>query len=234
MGEASTDRFLAIRPEELLGPLNEVETKNAPKLLFLEGHREVIGAGPRVAVIGSRKATQEGLRRTRRLARELSQNGVTIVSGLAAGVDTAAHRSALEAGGRTIAVIGTPLDQAYPSSNRQLQGLLAEQHLVVSQFAVGTATQPRNFPQRNRTMALISHASVIVEAGESSGSLSQGWEALRLGRPLFLLRSIVDDPNLQWPAKMLDYGASVLTAVEDLLDVIPSGTASERFDAAAF
>jgi DNA processing protein len=232
MGEASKEGFLALTPEDLLGPLNEVEARNAPKILFIEGHREVISAGPRVAVIGARKATDEGIRRTKRLARELSANGVTIVSGLAEGVDTAAHQAALETGGRTIAVIGTSLDKAYPSGNRELQDLLAEKYLVISQFAVGTPTQPRNFPLRNRTMALISHASVIVEAGESSGSLSQGWEALRLGRPLFLLRSILESTDLKWPAQMLDYGASVLTEVEDLLDVIPCGAPVEPCDAA--
>jgi DNA processing protein len=232
MSERGKEAFLALTPEELLGPLNDVEARNAPKILFIEGERGLIGAGPRVAVIGARRVSEEGLRRTKRLAREMIEAGVTVVSGLAEGVDTAAHQAALDTGGRTIAVIGTPLDKAYPATNRQLQAFLAENHLVISQFALGTPTQPKNFPQRNRTMALISHASVIVEAGESSGSLSQGWEALRLGRPLFLLRSIVEEPGLKWPAQMLEYGAAILTGVQDLLDVIPCANMSEQLDAA--
>ncbi|MBI4959082.1 MAG: DNA-protecting protein DprA [Desulfovibrio sp.] len=232
MGELSRDGFLALTPEELLGPLNDVEGRNAPKLLFIAGNRDLVWAGPRVAVIGARKASEDGIRRSRRLARELAENGVTVVSGLAEGIDTAAHQAAIESGGRTIAVIGTPLDKAYPAANRGLQARLAEQYLVVSQFALGTPTQPKNFPLRNRTMALISHASVIIEAGESSGSLSQGWEALRLGRPLFLLRSIVENPALKWPAQMLDYGASVLSGVDELLDAIPCSDLAAQFDAA--
>jgi len=232
MSEESKGRVLTLTPEELLGPLNEVEARHAPKFLFIEGDRNLLRTGPRVAVIGSRRVTEDGLRRTNRLARELVGAGVTVISGLAEGVDTAAHQASIEAGGKTVAVIGTPLDKAYPTSNRKLQAYLSENQLVISQFAIGTPTQPKNFPQRNRTMALISHASVIVEAGESSGSLSQGWEALRLGRPLFLLRSIFDDPALKWPTQMLEYGASVLTDVEELLEVIPCADMSEQFDAA--
>ncbi len=231
MGELAGGSVLTMTPMQLLGPLNEVEERNAPKLLYLSGHSEWMGLVPRVAVIGARKASDDGLRRSRRLARELVERGVTIVSGLASGIDTEAHKTALEAGGKTIAVLGTPLDQAYPSENRNLQARLAVEHLVVSQFPLGSRTYKGNFPLRNRTMALLSHASVIVEAGESSGSLSQGWEALRLGRPLFLLRSIVDNPALAWPSKMLDYGANVLSDLEDLLDAIPSPGFAGHLDA---
>jgi DNA processing protein len=94
-------------------------------------------------------------------------------------------------------------------------------HLVVSQFSPGQPTARRNFPLRNRTMALISDASVIVEAGDGSGSLSQGWEALRLGRPLFLLKSILDRSGLTWPKTMLQYGAMVLETPEQLLAQLP-------------
>jgi DNA processing protein len=129
----------------------------------------------------------------------------------AAGIDRAAHVSAIESGGRTIAVLGTPLDRCYPAENAQLQELTIEQRLAVSQFPVGTRTQPRHFPQRNRTMALLTDATVIVEAGEKSGSLHQGWEALRLGRTLFLMDSVARDPSLSWPGEMIHYGAQVLS-----------------------
>jgi len=215
------EQFATLTAEELLGPLNEVETKYAPKCLYTLGDQHLLRAGPRVAIIGSRQASEAGVRRAIKLARELVGAGVTIVSGLAEGIDTAAHLGALNAEGRTIAVIGTPLDVAYPAKNRSLQARIAAEHLVISQFAPGTSTQPKNFPQRNRTMALISHASVIIEAGESSGSLSQGWEALRLGRPLFLLQSILDNKALHWPEELLEYGASVLSRTEDVLDLLP-------------
>jgi len=134
-----------------------------------------------------------------------------VVSGLAEGIDTAAHTSALEAGGETIAVIGTPLDKYYPAGNKDLQVRLAQEQLVVSQSPIGTPTTRKSFPIRNRTMALLSDATVIVEAGEKSGTLHQGWEALRLGRTLFLMESVANDPTLSWPREMIKYGALVLT-----------------------
>jgi DNA processing protein len=130
----------------------------------------------------------------------------------------------MDARGSTIAVIGTPLDRVYPRQNVDLQREIAAHHLVVSQFPPGYPIRPTNFPMRNRTMALIVDASVIVEAGETSGSLSQGWEALRLGRALFFMKSILDDqPELEWPRKMMEYGAQVLVDAEELLDALPYG-----------
>lgn len=217
-------RFANLSAEELLGPLNEVEAKFAPKRLFILGDRELLSSAPRVAIIGSRKASEAGLRRAAKLARELVEHRVSIVSGLADGIDTVAHSTAIQAGGRTIAVIGTPPDVSFPGNNRELQNRIAAEHLLISQFESGTPIQRKNFPLRNRTMALLSHASVIVEAGEASGSLSQGWEALRLGRPLFLLQSILENKSLQWPKELIDYGASVLSRTEDVLDVIPGSS----------
>lgn len=170
---------------------------------------------------GRRHPPPDGERRTRRLVKALVGHGATVVSGLAAGIDTIAHTLAIELGGRTIAVIGTPLDDAFPKANAALQRRIAADHLVVSEFPPGSAVARGNFPRRNRTMALIADASVIVEAGEGSGTLSQGWEALRLGRPLFLLRSLVDS-GLKWPREMLDHGAFVLDNVEELLAVLPT------------
>lgn len=213
-----------ISPEEALGPLNSNERLNAPTQLFLAGDRSLLRRHPRVSIVGSRNATPDGLRRAARLARILAENGVVVVSGLAKGVDTAAHRAAIDAGGSTIAVIGTPLDKVYPRENRELQREIAEKHLVVSQFAAGTRTFPSSFPMRNRTMALIVDASVIVEAGDTSGSLSQGWEALRLARALFFMKSIVEErPELEWPREMMEYGAQVLEEPEELLDALPYG-----------
>jgi DNA processing protein len=120
-------------------------------------------------------------------------------------------------------VIGTPLDRSYPRENAPLQREIAERHALVTQFPSDFPIRPANFPMRNRTMALICDASVIVEAGETSGSLSQGWEALRLGRALFLMASIVERTDLDWPRKMMEYGAEVLRDPDDLLEVLPVG-----------
>ena len=213
-----------VTPDTVLGPLNELERIHAPAQLFLAGNVDLLRRRPKVSVVGSRKASPEAIRRAARLARILVENNVVVVSGLAEGVDTAAHRAAMEAGGSTIAVIGTPLDKNYPKENRDLQCEIASRHLVVSQFTPGTKVRPYFFPMRNRTMALIVDASVIVEAGATSGSLSQGWEALRLGRSLFIMQSILDNhPDLEWPLKMQEYGALILREPEDLLDSLPYG-----------
>jgi len=215
--------FIQLTPEDLIGPLNDVEAKNAPKVLFAAGRVDMFRGAPRVSIVGSRKASADGLRRARRLSGLLAARGVVVVSGLAEGIDTAAHTAALEAGGNTVAVLGTPLDQVYPRSNAALQERLMHEQLVISQFPVGRPVQKGNFPTRNRTMALISDATVIVEASDSSGSLSQGWEALRLGRPLFIANSVVENPQLSWPEKMLGYGALVLSdeTLEELLALLP-------------
>lgn len=212
------------RPEQLLGRLNAVEKKNAPEWLYVAGEKSLLGpaAGARVSIVGTRSASLEGLKRASRLARELSAEGVIVVSGLARGIDTAAHLAAIEKG-RTIAVLGNPLDQTYPRENAALQRRLTREHVVVSQFAPGSRIRRTNFPQRNRTMALVTHATVIVEAAEKSGTLSQGWEALRLGRRLFILRSVAEDPSLTWPSDLRRYGAEVLKNTEQLLDALPLG-----------
>ena len=225
--------FTELTPEELLGPLNEVEAKHAPKKLYAAGDVAMLRQAPRVSIVGSRKASEDGVRRARKLSALLAGRGVVVVSGLAEGIDTAAHTAALQANGKTVAVIGTPLDQAYPKSNSALQERLMREQLVLSQFASGTSIQRHNFPIRNRTMALISDATVIIEASNTSGSLSQGWEALRLGRPLFVAKSIVEDKSLTWPEKMLEYGSRILSddTVEELFALLPdrafAGLASE-------
>jgi len=129
-------------------------------------------------------------------------------------------------------VLGTPLDQVYPRQNAALQEEIMRDHLAVSQYPVGYPVQRKNFPLRNRTMALISDATVIIEAGNTSGSLSQGWEALRLGRSLFLAKSVTQDPSLKWPAEMIHYGAEVLSdqTIEELFDSLPARISAKLDD----
>jgi DNA processing protein len=225
MGTPVKQRFSTLTTEQLLGPLNEVEGKFAPKQLFTAGPMEIPLPRPRVAIVGSRKASSKGLDTATDIAQTLSKRGVIIVSGLAEGIDTAAHRATIQEGGHTVAVLGTPLDRVYPRKNTNLQQEIMTNHLAISQFPIGHSTQPKDFVLRNRTMALISNASIIVEAGETSGSLHQGWEALRLGRPLFIWKSIINDSSLNWPKRMMRYGALELTEPEQVADLLPS---SER------
>lgn len=227
MNRNHSPRYVALTPEELLGPLNEVERKYAPGRLYAAGDLALLAAAPRVAIVGTRRASAAGLVDARRLARFLVSQGVVVVSGVALGIDTAAHEEALAAGGRTMAVLGTPLVRAYPERNRSLQERLMREHLVLSQFAAGAKVGKGNFPMRNRTMALVSHATIIVEARDGGGALHQGWEALRLGRPLFILERAARSRDLAWPAKMREYGAMVLSLarLEEVLEVLPaSGT----------
>lgn len=218
---------MAFRTSDLLGPLTEFEAKNAPEELFVEGDTSLLTEGQRVAIVGSRKATPQGIARARSFTKALVEHDITVVSGLAEGIDTVAHETAIEMGGRTIAVLGTPLSKAYPAKNRDLLEIIKRDHLAVSQFPEGYPPKRDNFPRRNRTMALICDATVVVEAGEKSGTRHQGWEAIRLGRLVFLMQSVAQNEALTWPKEMIDYGAQVLRR-EDVPDVfydIPSFTA---------
>lgn len=209
-------------PEELLGrSLNDIEARFAPKTLHVSGPMKIPLPRPRVSIVGSREASPEGLRTARRIAETLSKRGVVIVSGLAKGIDAAAHKGAIESGGKTIAVLGTPLNRFYPYENTELQRQVMKQHLAISQFDVGKPVTRSNFPIRNRTMALIADATIIVEAGETSGSLSQGWETLRLGRLLFIWKTLFES-RLSWPKEMTRFGAMRLTETKDIFEHLPS------------
>ena len=116
-------------------------------------------------------------------------------------------------------MLGTPLDRFYPPENRPLQEKIAKEHLIVTQYPIGHITKPKDFVLRNRTMALISQASIIVEAGKTSGVISQGWETLRLGRPLFLWHELLGK-GLGWPERMLDYGAYILSKPTEVKQVV--------------
>jgi DNA processing protein len=222
MGNPASYRMTTVSPLQLLGPLNDAERKYAPSKIFTAGPMEMPLPKPRAAIIGSRNASERGLATTARIAKTLTDHGVVIVSGLAEGIDTMAHETAISEGGRTIAVLGTPLNRTYPQKNLQFQNEIMKNHLAISQFPIGHPIQRKDFVIRNRTMALISNASIIVEAGEDSGSLHQGWEALRLGRPLFISKVIVNDSSLSWTKKMIRYGATVLNDTKQVLQALPS------------
>lgn len=156
-----------------------------------------------VSIVGTREVTEAGWERANRLARELAEAGVVVVSGLAKGVDTAALTGAMRHGGQTAAVIGTPLANAYPAENAGLQEEIWRHHLLISPFAPGEKVFRSNFPKRNRVMAAVSDATVIVEASDTSGTLHQAAECQKLGRWLFIMRSVVENPALTWPKSFL-------------------------------
>jgi len=185
--------------------------------LFYAGDLDLLKR-PAVAVVGARDVSAEGAARARRIARDLALAGVTVVSGLAKGVDRNAHEAAIEAGGKTVAVIGTPLDKAYPVDHSDLQTLIAKKHLLVTPFRTGERVFQSNFPRRNKVMAALTDGSVIVEASDTSGTLHQVAECQRLGRWLFILRSVYDNPDLNWPRSFGGYEKMVV--VNEPADVI--------------
>jgi DNA protecting protein DprA len=184
--------------------------------VFYAGDLDLLDA-PTVSIVGTREVSEAGWKRASQLARELVKSGVTIVSGLAKGVDTAALTSAISHGGRVAAVIGTPLDKAYPAENAELQQQIYEHHLLLSPFKEGERVFKSNFPARNRVMAAISDATVIIEASDTSGTLHQAAECVRLGRWLFIVKAVADDESLSWPRKFLKYpNVAVLSSTAEI------------------
>jgi DNA processing protein len=176
---------------------------------------------PRVAIVGARKASVEGKRRATQLARDCARAGVVVVSGLAEGIDYAAHTAAIEHGGKTIAVIGTPLDQVYPAKHAALQKQIYRDHLLLSPFTWGEKFVPTNFPERNRIMARLSLATVILEASDTSGSLHQALESVHVGRPVFIAAGMLENGKLTWPRRFLGEDkplGKVLRTTADVID----------------
>lgn len=197
------------------------DAKYPIELLYFQGAWE-LASSPSVAIVGTRNPTEDGIKRTRKLAKLLVDDNFTITSGLARGVDTAAHMAALEAGGRTMAVIGTPLSENYPRENNKLQQLISKYFLVVSQvpFVRYSMQTPKFnkffFPERNKLMSALTQATVIVEAGETSGTLVQARAALEQGRKLFILDSCFKNPNITWPERFANKGAIRVKDYDDI------------------
>lgn len=192
-------------PDKLRDAVHPVE------LLYYQGYWDLAETRC-VAVVGTRKPTAEGEKRAEKLARLLSRDGFTVVSGLAEGIDTIAHQTAISNGGPTVAVIGTPLSSVYPRKNAALQAEIARDHLLISQVPVCRYAEQDwranrgFFPERNITMSALTEATVIVEAGETSGTLIQARHALKQKRKLFILDSCFES-GLQWPHTYAAKGA---------------------------
>jgi DNA processing protein len=203
-------------------------TEEAPPYLFLRGNISLLKENI-VSVVGSRAASKEGSERAYRLSKHLGKAGIVVASGLAHGIDTAAHTASIENHYFTIAVIGTPITKVYPKENELLQKKISASGLVVSQFPPSAPVQRWHFPMRNAVMSGISLATAIVEAGETSGALKQADYALKQNRLVFIPQSALDNDNITWPKKYLQRkGAAKFSRIEELLkmleqaEIIPS------------
>ncbi|MDR7556698.1 MAG: DNA-processing protein DprA [Armatimonadota bacterium] len=186
-----------------------------PPVLFVRG---VLAVGPAVAVVGARRASPYGLQAATRLARDLAAAGVTVVSGLARGIDGAAHSGALDGGGRTIAVLGAGVDVVYPPEHAPLAAAITGRGALVSEFPPGTVPQPGHFPRRNRVISGLSLAVVVVEGTEDSGALVTVDCALAQGRDVFAVPGSIFSPVSRAPLALLREGAKMATSADDILD----------------
>lgn len=181
-----------------------------------------LGEAPAVGVVGSRRATPQGAAFARRLGAELADRGAVVVSGLAHGIDAAAHEGALDAGGVTVAVLGCGVDVAYPRRNRDLARRIRERGAVVSEYWPGTAPAPWRFPARNRIVAGLSGAVAVIEAGRRSGALITADFALELGRPVLAVPGWPGARESEGCNGLLRAGAALLEGVEDVVAELPS------------
>jgi DNA processing protein len=201
------------------------QAKYPVELFYYKGDIDLLDSRC-ISLVGARKATVEGKRRAKRLARELVKHDFTIVSGLALGIDTVALTSAISAGGRVVGVIGTPIDEYYPRANIDLQNTIAQRFLLLSQvpffrYAHEPFTSKRHyFPQRNETMSALSEATVIVEASDTSGTLTQARACLEQGRKLFILESCFHNPAITWPTRFEARGAIRVRRTDDILSAL--------------
>ncbi len=188
-----------------------------PALLYLRGR---LPEKDCFAMVGSRNATSGGLQLTRELARDLAEHDICVVSGLARGVDSAAHRGALDAAGSTIAVLGCGIDRIYPPENSRLFHQILEQNAIISEYPPGTPPHAGHFPGRNRIISGLSRGVLIVEAAEKSGSLITGDFALEQGRELFASPGAVKSPTSSGANRLLKDGAQLVTEVNDILQAL--------------
>jgi len=210
----------ALSPADARYPSRLAEVPDAPATLHVRGSL-VDADALAVAIVGSRRATPYGLEVAETLAADLAARGVTIVSGLARGIDAAAHRGALRVGGRTLAVLGSGVDVIYPPENRRLAAEIMERGALLSQFAPGTPPLPQNFPTRNQVIAALSLAVVVVEAAEKSGSLITARLAAELGREVLAVPGRITAPESRGANRLIQDGAHVAMGWEDVVGVLP-------------
>ena len=197
-------------PEELLW------MHNPPVLLFYSGNIDLL-KHPKIAVVGSRSCSRTGIQSVEKIINELN-NELIVVSGLAKGIDAAAHYAAIRNGGKTIGVIGTGLDVFYPRSNKQLQKYMSGSHLVLTEYGPGQSPQKHHFPERNRIIAGLSRAVIVAEARMRSGSLITCERAMEEGRDVFAIPGSILDGRSDGCHHLIQEGAKLVTSGKDVLD----------------
>jgi len=216
-------------------PARLLHLPDPPPVIWLYGNDAML-APPIVAIVGTRNSTPYGERITRELASALARAGACVMSGMARGIDGAAHRGALEAAGRTSAVLGTGVDIAYPVAHRQLHRTIGSQGLLISELPCGDRAHKGSFPRRNRIIAALADATIVVEAGFKSGANITAGHALDLGRPLAAVPGQIDLMQAAGSNKLLRDGAIVIADVEDaltLVGLVPSRTLPVRLESSA-
>ncbi|MDO8414460.1 MAG: DNA-processing protein DprA [Gallionellaceae bacterium] len=188
-----------------------------PLLLYAKGRRELLNH-PALAVVGSRNATTQGLSNAEAFAQAISAAGLSIVSGMAHGIDAAAHRGGLRGQGSSIAVVGTGLDKIYPAANRELAHQLAQEGVLISEFSLGTPPLAANFPRRNRIISGLSLGCLVVEASLQSGSLITARMALEQGREVFAIPASIHSPQAKGCHHLIKQGAKLVECAQDILE----------------
>jgi len=214
-GEQPGNRLVCLGDAEY--PAALLEIPDPPTLLYASGRSELL-TRPALAVVGSRSATPGGIENAERFARALSAAGLTVVSGLALGIDSAAHRGALGQAGSTIAVMGTGIDRVYPAANRALAHRIAAEGLILSEFPLGTAVRPANFPRRNRILSGLARGVLVVEAALESGSLITARLAGEQGREVFAMPGSIHSPHSKGCHRLIKQGAKLVETVIDILE----------------
>ncbi len=206
------------------------ELSHPPAGLWCTGDVGLLGGAPDrlVAIVGTREASAYGVRTATRLAESCVRAGLVVVSGLARGVDAAAHEAALRAGGKTIAVLGTGVDVPYPVGHRSLLHAISRHGLALSEVEPGTRAAPGCFPRRNRIIAALSKVTVVVEAGFKSGAINTASHALELGRTVAAVPGPIDDPRSSGANGLIRDGAQVICSVDELLSLFSLSTEERR------
>lgn len=218
-GLAKKKMALVLREDAQYPPLLR-QIAHPPHLLYIYGETDLTDRFP-VAVVGTRRASAYGLTHTREIAAELAQTGVCVVSGLALGIDAAAHTGALDGGGRTVAVLGSALDKPYPQENEPLMRRILESGgSVVSEYAPGTPPSRYSFLQRNRIIAGMCLGTLVTEGPRRSGALNTATRTLESGREVFALPGNVDSPGAQLPNMLISEGARLVTGAADILSAL--------------
>ncbi|MES2500455.1 MAG: DNA-processing protein DprA [Pseudomonadota bacterium] len=198
-------------------PQNLLEITNPPALLYAIGDLRWLNH-PSIAMVGSRSSTPQGEKNAEDFAASLCNDGLCVVSGMALGIDAAAHRGALKANGATIAVVGTGLDIVYPARHRDLAHKIAERGLILSEFSLGTPSKAQNFPRRNRIISGLSLGCLVVEANVESGSLITARMALEQGREVFAIPGSIHSPVAKGCHQLIKQGAKLVENTKDILE----------------